>query len=84
MQLIAVFQLPNDDGQAPTTVKGKLPRRDRRLGLRQLVAEPPEPVTLETAGGCAMAAHPRSARVLQPGLASCPEHALTARQMTGF
>jgi cystathionine gamma-synthase len=32
----------------------------------------------------AMATHPRVARVLHPGLPSCPGHALAARQMTGF
>jgi cystathionine beta-lyase/cystathionine gamma-synthase len=31
-----------------------------------------------------MEAHPRVARVLYPGLASCPGHALAARQMSGF
>ncbi|WP_373507442.1 PLP-dependent transferase, partial [Thiocapsa sp.] len=35
-------------------------------------------------GARAMEAHPRIASVLYPGLASCPGHALAARQMSGF
>jgi cystathionine gamma-synthase len=67
-------------GQIPAPETAALLARS----LRSLVVRVRQQSASALAVARAMEAHPRIARVLYPGLESCPGHALAARQMSGF
>ena len=76
----AVWPWRKNLGQTPAPETAALLARS----LRTLVVRVRQQNATALAVAQAMAAHPRVARVLYPGLPSFPGHALAARQMAGF